>query len=537
MALRDVLVSFSVDVTGKEQLSSVDQALTGLIDKANLLAKAFVGMAIVSGIKDFLTSTVEMGAKVVDTANKLGLGTDELQQFQYAASMVGVSGDAAAKSLQFLQRHIGLMETGTKAATKDFAALGVKIKDGAGNLLPMSEILPQVADGFEKLKDQPERVAYAVKLFGRAGAGMVPVLRSGKDGLRAYYDEFTNLGLGLKNDFLVAAKEADRGLKRLGMATDAMKSRLVLALLPAMETVMGGLMKLAQGFSWLADHTLVAQTALIALGVIAGIVFLPMLLEILPLVLAVGALYLIFDDLFTLFAGGQSVTGDLIDSLFGEGSHESFVKEVKQDAKDLWEDFKNLLPTLHEVGTALKGAFEESAPAMKWVLNLLADVGRSVVALFKAMMRLKDGDFSGAADVLNNAGRAMFGDKEAERQQEQGTADANREYFRKFKEDVDRKNNPKLAASMPGGGGYGPNGQPGLAGLGGGGADFNMHGDINIIVSGADDPHTVTKNIAQGIVNESTEAYLNRQAQAATQARGSRTPPKSTKNKPYTGAP
>lgn len=373
MALRDVLVSFGVEVTGKEKLDDVDKSLTGLIDKANLLAKAFVGIAIAKGITSFITDVVDMGAKISDTANRLGIGTDELQQFQYAASMVGVSGDMAARSLQFLERNIGQMEMGAKATAKTFAGFGVNLRDANGNILPMNELLPAVADGFEKLKDQPTQAAYAVKLFGRAGAAMLPVLRAGKEGLREYYRQFELLGGGLQKDFLEQAKEADRGMKRLGLSIDMMKSRIVVALIPAFEWAMGVMVKVAGYLGKLSDRTYGARTALIALGVIMAAVFAPLLLAILPIVLIVGALYLAFDELFTLFQGGNTIIGALIDSIFGEGTAQTWVAAVKQGFNDVLEIIvTELIPWLIVMGGMLKDV---------WNSDLLTEFRREIRGL------------------------------------------------------------------------------------------------------------------------------------------------------------
>lgn len=407
MALRDLLVSFGVEVTGKKDLDEVDTSLSQLTDRANLLIKSLAGLAIVKQATNFVTGVVEMGAKVYDTANKLGVGTDELQAFDYAAKLVGVTSDQAARSLQYLERAVGSQEMGVKGAGQEFAKLGIHTKNAVGETKPMAELLPEVADAFSKLKSEPEQVAFAFKLFGRSGLAMVPILRQGSAGLRKVYDEFERLGGGLHKDFLDAAKEADRGMTRLGLGIDMAKSRIVLGLLPAFEWLLDAGMAVAAWFGHLADRTYGARTAFIALGVVVAAVMTPMLLEILPIAAAVGALYLAFDDLFTLFTDPEAETmiGDFLDSLFGEGTAQEWV----QDIKDGFEEFKELLvsdlvPLLIVTKDLLKDMWTAAKPEMKSFMLLLKDIVQDLYHTLAALVAVSLGDFSRAYDHISKVG-------------------------------------------------------------------------------------------------------------------------------------
>lgn len=419
MALRDLLVSFGVEVTGKKDLDEVDTSLSQLTDRANLLIKTLAGLQIIKEATSFVTGVVEMGAKVYDTANKLGVGTDELQAFEYAAKLVGVTSDQAARSLQYLERSMGNQEMGAKGAGKEFAKLGVQTKDAAGNTKPMAEMLPEIADAFSKLKSEPEQVAFAMKIFGRSGAGMVPILKQGSDGLRKVYDEFERLGGGLRKDFLDAAKEADKGMTRLSMGIDMAKSRIVLGLLPAFQWLLDKGLAVAAWFGSLADRTYGARTAFIALGVIVTAVMAPMLLSILPIVAAVGALYLAFDDLFTLFtdADAETMIGDFIDSLFGEGTAQEWVKEVKAG----FEDFKEMLvtdflPWLIVVKDILKDMWIAAKPEMRGFMTLLKNIIQDMYHVIAASMSVSAGDFSGAYDHISKVGNHYDNDEPTKKQ-------------------------------------------------------------------------------------------------------------------------
>ena len=411
--LRDILVSFGVEVSRKEKITDVDGEVVKTIDHVKQLATAFAGLNIGKAVAGFITGTVEMGAKVVDTSNRLGIATDDLQAFQFAAKMVGADTEGAAKSLQFLERHVGLASEGNKAAAKDFAALGVSVRDSTGHVKPLMDLLPDVADGFAKLKSDPERAAYAVKFFSRQGYNLLPLLRDGKNGLRDLYKQFELLGGGLKKDFLESAKEADRAMTRLGVGFDIMKSRIVLGIIPGLEKGMEYLSRFFNFMSQLGDRTYVAQTALLALAGVLAVAFAPLLIELLPIIALFGGLYLIFDDLYTLFEGGHSLIGDLIDKLFGLGASKKFVAEVKDEFGHLVDRFHEALPTIEQVGNFLAKAFEKSKPVLEALVRTLGAFLRLLAGAGEAALDGAHGDWKALLKDIDRAGDAVFSGKDS----------------------------------------------------------------------------------------------------------------------------
>jgi hypothetical protein len=60
-------------------------------------------------------------------------------------------------------------------------------------------LLLRVADKFENLKAGPEKASIAIRLFGRAGADLIPVLNQGRDGIEG-------LGVKISDDFAETIK-------------------------------------------------------------------------------------------------------------------------------------------------------------------------------------------------------------------------------------------------------------------------------------------------------------------------------------------
>lgn len=409
MALRDLLVSFGVEVTGKEQIKDVDDKIVETIDHAKKLAQAFAGLAVVKAVAGFITDAIEMGAKVSDTANRIGVATNDLQAFQYAANMVGVSSEQAANALSQLERRAGTAADGGNALSKEFAKLGINVRDSAtGGVKPAIDLLEQAAAKLATFNNEGQRLDYIQKLFGRTAQGLNALFRD-PEALKKYIEEFKALGLGMRDDFIKEAKEADRGLTRLSWGFNVMKSRIVLGVLPALEKGMVLLGRFMGFMSRLADSTYGAQTALMALAAIAVGLFAPLLIEMAPVVALFGGLYLLFDDLYTLFHGGDTLIGRLIDSIFGVGTAAKTVEWTKGFFSELWDDLKGLAQAAVDLGPKLVDAFQQSKPVIEGVMRTLGAFLRLLGGAAQAAVRGAHGDWEGVGKAIDSAGNAVFG--------------------------------------------------------------------------------------------------------------------------------
>src|SRR5688572_29131721 len=156
--LREIIASFDVDTSKAQQgMQTLDAKVQKAAQTLGALADAFVNSAFVKGITSFVEHQIQAGSAVNDLSEKLGVGTDELQAFQFAAGMVGVSAEEAAKGLQFLNKNVGEAVSGNAEATSTLQKLGVAIKDGSGEVRDAANLMPDLAEAFSKLDSDAER--------------------------------------------------------------------------------------------------------------------------------------------------------------------------------------------------------------------------------------------------------------------------------------------------------------------------------------------------------------------------------------------
>lgn len=436
--LRELLASFNVD-TGQavDSLKRIDSSISGAKDKLGALATAFVGSALVSGLKDFVEGQIEAAKEVRLTAQKLGTSVEELEKFEFAASSAGVSAEGAAVALKFLNKNVGLAIEGNAEAAQTFQKLGISYKDGGGNVREVGDLIPEVADAFQKMGSQQERTAAAMKLFGRQGADLLPLLQSGSAGLAQMDKRFEELGGGMSEDFIAKAKDAGRALSGMRFAFAAFKRQIAFELFPYVQAFGERMQTLTGILNRVTKQTHLAAEAAGILGIAAAIAgakaavgfanflgILPKgatfwesvlgLAEIALVVAGVLLLALVFEDFFGALNGDESIIGSLMEKFLGLGTTSELVKELQQTwalmsglfAKDL-SQLAVFLPMFKELAMAV----------LPYVLAGFVDIVRVVVGLValmaafvKTLAQVGSFDFEGAGKTIVATGKSVFGD-------------------------------------------------------------------------------------------------------------------------------
>jgi|GEM_PF-4816991 len=164
--------------------------MTGLLSKLSLAVAGTSG-----GLFALARNTAAQAEAVGLTARSVGIAVTDLQKWQYAAKFSNISSEQMAAGLKLLSKGIADAAAGSKESAAAFRALGVSIKTSDGTLKNSSQVMIELADAFEKMQDGPTKTAIAMRLFGKAGAGMVPFLSQGSRAIRDLGQEARELGI------------------------------------------------------------------------------------------------------------------------------------------------------------------------------------------------------------------------------------------------------------------------------------------------------------------------------------------------------
>lgn len=196
MIIRELINLLSLEVNeesfeeGERRVLDVEEALA-------FLAAAGAAAALA------VASLVDHVQHVTRSAELLGVGTDILQEWGYAAVAAGADVDNFAESLLDLEDKMDDAASGGKEYQELFARLGVTLKDDEGKLKSLEAFLPEVADAFEKMADGTERSGIASRLLGETGAKtLLPMFAKGAAGIQEMAAEARALGVVLDEKVL-----------------------------------------------------------------------------------------------------------------------------------------------------------------------------------------------------------------------------------------------------------------------------------------------------------------------------------------------
>lgn len=196
---------------------------------------------IASGIQNITTDFATAGDQVAKTSDKLGVGIEALQELRFAAERSGVATTAFDVALQRLTRRAAEAAGGTGVALKAFEQLNVQLRDSNGNVRATEDIFGDLAEAFQGVETQSERVRLAFQLFDTEGVALVNVLNQGREGVEGLRDRARELGFVIGEDSARASERFVDALTDLEGAFGGLRNVIGSALLPALTDLIGGL--------------------------------------------------------------------------------------------------------------------------------------------------------------------------------------------------------------------------------------------------------------------------------------------------------
>lgn len=215
MATEDIIVRMGMDST----------AFNRELQKAKVQAKEFksgmdkLGGAIAGiGLAALTAKVVEYGGKLADMSARLGVSTDALQEFGYAAEQSGGSLEDVAAALQKLAvARANALEGGEagEKMTAAFAKLGVSLADL--RTMRVEDLFRKIGGAIRDTADVQTVLDDATTIFGKNSANVLAAMRNDLD---AAAEEAKRLGLIIGDDVI-------KRLDELGDSAGTFGKRLV----------------------------------------------------------------------------------------------------------------------------------------------------------------------------------------------------------------------------------------------------------------------------------------------------------------------
>jgi len=385
----------------EKNMSAAEKAMVKVGDKFQGIGKTLgiAGAAITASMGLIIAKTANLGDEFYDLSQRTGIAVETLSSFKLAADKSGTSIGGFATGMKGLSRAMFEAAGGGKEAQEAFKSVGVSATDSSGKLRPLDQVMLDVADRFASMADGAEKNALAMKLFGKAGMDLIPMLNLGRKGLEENVEQMKRFGS-------VTLEEARAGdafndaMTDLQAATGGLTRTIGNALIPAMTSLAAKASEIiAKVSAWAREHPLLIKVVSGTVLVIGG------------LLTALGTLSYAFGTILkhipTLITGLKTLRA-LLSTLVSKTIVFTFaiagVAIVVAGVAKMIADFKKL----REEGKTTADALTAMAPSFNPFKNMSREgLGKFLTDMDAA--RDKSINLKGAMILLGDAFRAIKG--------------------------------------------------------------------------------------------------------------------------------
>lgn len=188
----------------------------GAAGGAAVAGVAALGAAMVAGgfAAGQFADAIDDSANAIDVSNRF--------YQEQSALVVRAGGDAAAfeKSMGKLNIKLGEAAQGNEKANAAFSALGVSVRDAAGNVKDNEDIFNESRAALANVSNDAERAALAQDLFGKGAKDMNGILKMSAAEYAALGSEVQKYGIATDENIAKAGKLGD-GMDAVGQALRA----------------------------------------------------------------------------------------------------------------------------------------------------------------------------------------------------------------------------------------------------------------------------------------------------------------------------
>jgi len=205
-----------------------------------------MGAAIATGTAALITHSLDSADALYKLAQSAGTTTETLSVLNYAAGLSNVSSETLGKGLEKLSKSAFSAQNGNQALTNVFTRLKVSAVDATGHLKDSGVLFGEIAMKFAGMADGAGKTALAMTLFGKAGAGLIPLLNQYGAEQEKVNDEAHRFGLVLSSSTAKVAADAHDNLERLKLVFQGLGYSLLGATLPAISNLIDRLIDVAK---------------------------------------------------------------------------------------------------------------------------------------------------------------------------------------------------------------------------------------------------------------------------------------------------
>ncbi|WP_051571641.1 hypothetical protein [Ruminiclostridium cellobioparum] len=242
------------------------KALDG--QRVSTLALIGVTAGIITGFAKASFAAADFADDILTLSAQTGISTDTLQELKYAAEFVDASLETMTGSMTKMIRTMASAQAGNKEASAAFRQLHLSITNN-GKLKDSEQMFYEVIDALGKMRNETERDALAMQIFGKSAQELNPLIEAGSGRLKELGEEAQKLGIIISSENLDQLGQLKDHMDKLNAQTGALKLNLGLALAPALIEIFEILNKMNPRV--LATVAIIGSIAVVAITVVKSI--------------------------------------------------------------------------------------------------------------------------------------------------------------------------------------------------------------------------------------------------------------------------
>lgn len=172
------------------------------------------GLFGAGAITAWVSATLDAAGRIDDLSKRLDMSAESFQRLSYASKLSGGDMEVVGKSLTILTKNLEEAKKGGDGFADAAAALNVNLAELA-DMSPEGQMI-ELARGYQASADKGAALSAIMKLLGKSGAEIIPMLADGPEALASMMDEAT-----------IATNEQIETMAKIGDAIDALKSKSV----------------------------------------------------------------------------------------------------------------------------------------------------------------------------------------------------------------------------------------------------------------------------------------------------------------------
>ena len=246
MATQDVKIRITALDKTSGALRKIGSGLRKLTKPLLSMKTALAGVIGAGGLGLLVRQSLKATDQLAKTASKIGTTTEALSALQFAGKLTGVEVNTMNMALQRFTRRTAEAANGTGEAKGAIKELGIDAREL--NRLPLDERMLVLADAFQNVKSESDRLRIAFKLFDSEGAALVNTLSEGRDGLADMFGEAKALGVIMSSEAARGVEAANDEFFKLSAIFKGILDQTTAALAPALQYIVTALTETLKSF-------------------------------------------------------------------------------------------------------------------------------------------------------------------------------------------------------------------------------------------------------------------------------------------------